>query len=299
MEPPDPEPPAPEPTAAGLPAPERWLAPAGAAIAGTSSLSPQPFQKWGAVKSVAGALAATGVLLPPACALMLADRRGPGRIPMLWHRAVSRSLGVRSAMQGRLVSGSTLYVSNHLSWLDIPVLGSHLNAAFVAKAEVGAMGVVGFLAGVQGTIYVERERRSRAASQAGTIRERLGQGQNVILFPEGTSNDGVRVLPFKSTLFSVVDDAEDSDVRIQPVSLAYTHLNGLPLTRHRLMDIAWIGDMELAPHALDFMRLGRIEARILCHEPVRRSDFRDRKDLARHCHAVVSSGYRQLMRGNG
>lgn len=261
------------------------------------ALRDQPFQRIGHVKTMAGTLAATGMLLPPALTLKLLGRDGGGRVPRTWHRVVSRSLGVQSRLVGARASGSVLYVSNHLSWLDIPVLGGHLSGSFVAKAEVGEMGLVGLLAGLQNTIYVERDQRRRSAEQAGSIEARLRSGDNVILFPEGTSNDGVRVLPFKSTLFSVVDGRAASDIRIQPISLAYTHLNGLPLTRQRLMEIAWIGDMELGPHALEFMQLGRIDARILCHEPVRREDFPDRKALARHCHGVISTGYQKLMRG--
>lgn len=259
-------------------------------------LLPEPFQPLGAVKSVAGALAATGTLMAPAHVHKLIDRRGAGRIPMLWHQAVSRALGVTSRVEGIPESGGVLYVSNHISWLDIPVLGSRIRGSFVAKAEVGNMGFVGHLADIQDTIYVERERRTRAGEQASEIERRLGQGDNIILFPEGTSNDGVHVLPFKSSLFSVVEGEAVADVRIQPVTLAYTRLNGLPLTRQRLLDIAWIGDMELGPHAFELMKLGRIEAHILCHDPVQRRDFADRKALARHCHAVIRAGYQKLMR---
>jgi 1-acyl-sn-glycerol-3-phosphate acyltransferase len=260
------------------------------------ALRPEPFQPLGPLKSVAGTLAATGTLVAPAHLHKLLDRRGAGRIPMLWHQAVSRSLGVRSRLEGAPETGGVLYVSNHISWLDIPVLGSRIRGSFVAKAEVGGMGLVGLLADIQDTVYVERDRRHRAGKQANEIQQRLGQGDNIILFPEGTSNDGVHVLPFKSSLFSVVEGAALRDVRIQPVTLAYTRLNGLPLTRQRLLDIAWIGDMELGPHAFDLMKLGRIEARILCHAPVMRQDFADRKALARHCHAVISAGYQKLMR---
>jgi len=240
------------------------------------ALADRPFQRMGAVKSFAGAIAATGALLPPAIAVRLVNRGAAGRMPILWHRIVSRSLGVRTHVSGTAASGSVLFVCNHISWLDIPVLGSRIEGSFVAKAEVEQMGMVGFLADMQETIYVDREQKSRSRAQANDILERLRAGGNVILFPEGTSNDGVR---------------------IQPVSLAYTHLNGLPLTRHRLMDIAWVGDMELGSHALDFMRLGRIDAAICFHEPVRRADFSDRKALARHCQSVISGGYRRLMRG--
>lgn len=262
---------------------------------GKGPLVERPFQRMGPVKTFAGALAATGALLPPAYAMRLMNGHS-GRMPQMWHQAVSRALGVRSRLVGQPASGSVLYVLNHLSWLDIPVVGAHLHASFVAKHEVSSMGVVGFFADMQHTIYVERERRTRTASQANDIQARLREGDNIILFPEGTSNNGVQILPFKSSLFSVVEGEGTEEIRIQPVTLAYTHLNGLPLTRNRLIELAWLGETELAPHAFDCMRLGRIDARILCHEPVHRADFSDRKSLARHCQTVISQGYQKMMR---
>lgn len=256
-----------------------------------------PFQRMGVAKSLAGVAAATGMMVPPIYAAQKMSVPSSDRMPLWFHRAVSRALGVRTRMSGAVADGSVLYVANHLSWLDIPVLGSRLYGSFVAKAEVGAMPVVGSLANMQNTIYVDRSQRHRSADQAGGIRERLAEGGNVILFPEGTSNDGVHILPFKSTLFAVVEGEGTEHFRIQPVTIAYTHLNGLPLTRNRLMDIAWVGDMELAPHAVDVMGLGRMMAHVALHSPVHRSDFADRKALARHCREVIAEGYHRLIRG--
>lgn len=219
------------------------------------------------------------------------------RIPRLFHAWLTRAFGIRVHVEGELADSPALIVSNHLSWLDIPVLGSRIPGSFVAKAEVATMPLVGALANLQDTIYVERERRLAAGDQADAIADRLAQGGRVILFPEGTSNDGVRILPFKSSLFAPVEGAAGRNVMVQPLTLAYTELNGMPLTRNRQLDIAWIGDMELAPHAFDVMKLGSLRARILCHRPVRASDFPDRKALARHCRAEVARGYRLLVRG--
>ncbi len=257
-----------------------------------------PFQRLGHVKSMAGALAATGALIGPAYAWRMFDSDG-AKVPMLWHRAVTRAMGVRSTLDGPVESGAVLYVLNHLSWLDIPVVGGHLKGSFVAKAEVEEMGLVGRLADIQRTIYVDREQRSRIMAQTDAILERLASGGNVILFPEGTSNDGVRVLPFKSSLFSVLEGAGGERFRIQPLSLAYTEINGLPLTRNRLIELAWIGDLDLAPHLVECSRMGRIRARILPHPAVRLADFGgSRKALARHCQIVVAEGYRAMIRGS-
>ncbi|QMW24387.1 lysophospholipid acyltransferase family protein [Sandaracinobacteroides saxicola] len=258
----------------------------------------RPFQRMGHVKSVSGVLAATGVIVPAIVATRAVSLPKSQRLPLLFHRMFNASLGVHVRLQGTPANGSVLYVSNHLSWMDIPVLGSQLHGSFVAKSEVGAMGFVGFMADLQRTIYIERARRQASGEQSNAIADRLRAGENVFLFPEGTTNDGVHLLPFKSTLFSVVEGPGSEDFRIQPLSVAYTELNGLPMTRNRRIEISWIGDTDLGPHALDFMRMGRFRAEILCHEPIRRADFANRKELAKYCQAKVAEGYRTLTRGH-
>ena len=103
------------------------------------------------------------------------------------------------------------------------------------------------------------------------------------------------MLPFKSALFSVVGDVPG--LIIQPITLAYTRVNGLPVTRRQLPDLAWVGDTELAPHAITFAGLGRVTAEIVFHDPIVPAEHADRKALARHCHMLIAAGYRRLMRG--
>ena len=237
-------------------------------------------------------------MLPAQLAVQRLRPRARPRLPRLFHRRLCRALGIHVAVHGEPArDGGVLFVANHLSWADIPVLGSELLASFVAKSEVNGWGFVGWMADLQRTIYVERERRQAAGEQRNAIAERLAAHENVILFPEGTSSDGVHVLPFKSSLFAVVEGDGSEGFLIQPVTIAYTRLNGLPITRRQLPSIAWIGDTELGPHALDFVRLGRVRAEIHFHPPVRRADFADRKALARHCRDVVAQGYAAAMRG--
>jgi 1-acyl-sn-glycerol-3-phosphate acyltransferase len=192
-----------------------------------------------------------------------------------------------------------LYVANHISWVDIPVLGSTVIGSFVAKAEVAQMGAVGWLANLQRTIYIKREERGKVEAQRNEIAERLLKGENVILFPEGTSSQGASVLPFKSSLFGVTDTPGLEDVLIQPVTIAYTKLNGLPMLRQQRYKVAWIGDMDFGPHAWALIGLGRIEAVVYFHPPVRRSDFKNRKTLANHCHSVISTCLKRLNAGYG
>jgi 1-acyl-sn-glycerol-3-phosphate acyltransferase len=254
------------------------------------------FQRFGAAKGVAGAVTTVSLLVP--AELLVRTFTGHSRMHLahVFHRGFTRSLGIRTTVHGvQARQKPVLYVANHLSWADIPVLGARIKATFVAKSEVGGWGVFGWLANFAQTVYVERSRRASTGAQRDAISDRLARGDSLILFPEGTNSDGVDTLPFKSSLFAVT--AGLPDVLIQPVTIAYTRVNGLPVTRERLPDLAWIGDTELMPHALGFMSLGRVRAEILFHPPVRAADFANRKLLAAHCERVIAEGYRQLMRG--
>ncbi|MFN7176518.1 MAG: lysophospholipid acyltransferase family protein [Thermaurantiacus sp.] len=245
-------------------------------------------------RGIAGALATTGALLPAWAALRAVHPPTSERVPRRYFRGLLRALRVSAHIHGTPDSGGVLFVANHISWMDIPVLGAQVHAAFVAKREVADMGLVGRFADIGQTIYVDRSQRHRSSEQAGAIARRLATGSNVILFPEGTSGDGVRVLPFKSSLFASATHGGLAGLRVQPVSLAYTEINGLPVTRNRLLELAWIGDMDLAPHLFEMMRLGRIRADIQFHAPVEAGDFPDRKALARHCEREVAMGYARL-----
>ncbi len=253
---------------------------------------------FGRTRAFAGIGAATAALVPFELVMRRISPKSRPRIPWLFHRALARSLGIHIVVHGRQERrGGVLFVANHVSWADIPVLGSHVLAAFVAKSEVAGYGPVGWLSTLSRTVYVERERRQKTGEARNAIADRLAAGENVILFPEGTNSDGVTVLPFKSALFAAIEGPGSEDFVIQPVALAYTRLNGIPITRERLPDIAWIGETELAPHMLSFMALGKVRAELRFFPPVRLSDFADRKALARHCHEVIANGYRRMMRG--
>jgi 1-acyl-sn-glycerol-3-phosphate acyltransferase len=256
-------------------------------------------QRFGPAKTIAGALTTASLLVPIELVLQRVSRRHHSGLPWLFHRGLCQSLGLHVVRHGQPVPrGPVLFVANHLSWADIPLLGGQLRgAAFIAKAEVGDWGMVGKLATMARTVYVEREARLQVADQRDGIAARLARGERLILFPEGTNGDGVSVLPFKSALFAVAQGVPG--LTVQPVTLAYTRINGLPVTRRQLPALAWVGETELMPHALDFMGLGRVRAELIFHPPLRPEDFEGRKALARHCETVIATGYRQLMRAGG
>ena len=219
-------------------------------------------------------------------------------LPPAYHRLVCRILGIRVAAQGELAKNRPLLiVGNHTSYLDIEVLGSLIPGSFVAKAEIARWPFFGWLAKLQRSVFIER-RSSKAREHKDEIEKRLLDGDVLILFPEGTSNDGNRILPFRSALFSVAERrVEGEALVVQPVSLAYTRLDGMPMGRSFRPFFAWYGDMELPPHLWQMLGLGIVTAEVIFHEPVTIDRFGSRKALAEHCWRIVSEGLASLLTG--
>jgi 1-acyl-sn-glycerol-3-phosphate acyltransferase len=187
-----------------------------------------------------------------------------------------------------------LFVANHASYLDIVVVGALVRAAFVAKKEVRQWPGIGFMAKLGRTVFIERHPRRSKDQKDQMLSRLMSIGESLVLFPEGTSNDGNRVLPFKSALLSVAETClpDGRLLPVQPVSIAYTHLGGLPMGRGWRPYFAWYGDMELAPHLWTVLGLGRLTVEVDFHAPVDLAQFGSRKALADHCyhtirHAVV------------
>lgn len=219
-------------------------------------------------------------------------------IPRWYHKRCCRILDIDVQQVGRLSQCEpTLFVSNHSSYLDITVLGSLISGSFIAKSEVASWPLFGRLAKLQRTVFVER-RRSRAADHKSLVSERLASGDNLILFAEGTSNDGNRVLPFKSSLFAVAEPQDrDKPLTVQPVSVAYTELDGLPLGRFLRPFFAWYGDMDLAPHMWQLVGLGRVTVVVEFHKPVTLAELGTRKALSDYCYRVVWAGVAGALSG--
>ncbi len=217
-----------------------------------------------------------------------------------WYRGCSWLCALKVRVRGHPVGeGPVLYTANHVSYLDIAVLGGLLDAVFVAKAEVVRWPVIGPLAKLQRTIFIERT-ATRASVENVEARDRLAAGESVIIFPEGTSSDGRLVLPFKSALFEIVKPRRlGRDMWIQPVSVAYPrYADGRPLTGGLEACYAWYGDATLFGHLVRVFGLRGAAVEVTFHQPVRASAFADRKALARHCEARVATGVRAAHRGN-
>jgi 1-acyl-sn-glycerol-3-phosphate acyltransferase len=220
------------------------------------------------------------------------------RLPQIWHRLCCGLLAVDVNPVGvRETGGPVLYVCNHASYLDVTVLGGLLDARFVAKAEVARWPVIGALSRLQGTIFIER-RAQGVRNQHDELRQAMQAGGSLVLFPEGTSSDGNHVLPFKSALFAAGDATVGGvEVKVQPVTVAYSRHRGLPMGRRMRPYFAWYGDMTLVDHLWTCMGLGGVGVDVVFHEPVRLSQFESRKALARHCQTQIARGLSDALSG--
>jgi 1-acyl-sn-glycerol-3-phosphate acyltransferase len=220
------------------------------------------------------------------------------KLPYRYHRAVCRLLGIKSVIEGRIASDRpVLVVANHVSWLDIPVLSAVAPLSFIAKSEVGSWPFVSSLARLQRTVFVNRQRRTTVGKVASEMSKRLEQGDVLVLFAEGTSTDGNRVLPFKTALFSAAFSEGNRDLCVQTLSLAYTRLHGIPLGRADRSMVGWYGDMGMGDHAWELLKAGPLDARIVISEPVPLSEFVGRKELAEHTEEIVRREVTTTLRG--
>lgn len=204
----------------------------------------------------------------------------------LWSRAGLWFLGLRLEVEGEPVRAGAL-VANHSSWIDILPLRAVRLIYFVSKADVASWPGLGFIARVTGTVFIERK-RTEAKRQETVLRERIAARQLLCFFPEGTSTDGLRVLPFKSSLFSAffLED-HGADLWVQPVSVRYHPGPGLPPCFY-----GWWGSMPFESHLWNALARGRGgRVRVVFHPPVRPADFADRKSLAEHCARRVTEGH--------
>jgi 1-acyl-sn-glycerol-3-phosphate acyltransferase len=246
--------------------------------------------------------ALTFPLMPLQLLFLHTGSRFARTFPHWYHRQVCRIVGVRLNIEGGVArEHGVLLISNHVSWLDITVLSAVAPVSFVAKQEVASWPFVSWLAKLQRSVFVDRNRRTEVTVKANEIVSRLRAGDHVVLFAEGTSSDGNSVVPFKTPLFAAAKpaggEALGADICAQTLALTYTKLHGLPLCRRGRPLVAWYGGMDLASHAWRLLGLGPLDAHIRIGEPVPLDDFADRKALARYAEAQVRKDVSELLRG--
>ena len=191
---------------------------------------------------------------------------------------VGRSAGMRAKVAGKPLASHVLFLSNHLSWLDIMLIAGASGAAFVSKDDVARWPVFGWLAGLNETIYVARARRGAVRDQAGALRAALASGRPVALFPEGTTEGGADVFPFRASLLAALMPPLPG-VRVQPVAIDYGPAAG---------DIAWVGKEGAAANARRVLsRKGTAPVTLHFLGPLDPRDFADRKALSEAARARI------------
>jgi lyso-ornithine lipid O-acyltransferase len=231
-------------------------------------------------------------LLPIQYLAMRVERLFHKSLPRLWHRIIAKLVGFKIEVTGKLAKDRPLLiVSNHSSWADIVVLSSLAEVSFIAKAEVRNMPLFGWFAVLQRSIFVDRTKRSNSRQQADSIATRLTKGDAMVLFAEGTTSDGNRILPFKSTLFGAAQlalaEAHVDKVLVQPVSIAYTKVHGLPMGRYMRPTVSWPGTQGVLPSLSRYVREGAFDIEVRIGTPVEFTLQSNRKAVAAQMEAEV------------
>jgi 1-acyl-sn-glycerol-3-phosphate acyltransferase len=235
---------------------------------------------------VAALLLWTLLCAPVQLLLLCLPGRGPEHLALLYWRGIRRIMGVRITVHGRLTAQRpVLFVANHCTWLDIVVLGSLLPGCFVAKAAITGWPGINIIAYLGRTVFVSRT-RAQVGAERNSLGEALAKGKNLILFPEGTTSDGTRVLSFSSTFLSLAEGPDA--LSVQPVTLVYDRLEGVRVRRRDRQVISWYGDMDLLPHALKVLRFGRLHVSLVLHESIPPGALGGRKPLAAALQAMLA-----------
>lgn len=202
-------------------------------------------------------------------------------------RNAFRIMGMGFSVKGQQMRYPGAVVANHSSWLDIFSLNAAKRVYFVSKSEVAKWPGIGALARATGTVFIERDPRL-ARIHKNVFEDRLKAGHKLLFFPEGTSTDGLRVLPFKSTLFAAFFAPELKDILwVQPVSVNYSAPKGEDARYY-----GWWGDIDFFPHlikTLSVRKAGSVE--VIYHPPLRVAEADNRKSMALACEQAVRDGH--------
>ncbi len=201
-------------------------------------------------------------------------------------------VGLRVSVKGALsAERPLLLVSNHFSYLDLFAIGKIVPAAFTPKSEIAGWPVIGTLCAMAGCVFIDR-RPSKTLENKKLLEEARIGGEVISLFPEGTTNEGRSMLPFKSSFFSLADSG---DVAVQPLSVVYTHFNGKPLDEAALPVVGWYGDAFFFPHIAAFLKHKSAHVTLVFHEAVTGSRFASRKELAQYCRQQIEKPFVEML----
>ena len=212
--------------------------------------------------------------------------------PLLFYKIIKLITGIQinyNRTNFNKKKKGVLYIANHVSWFDIICLGTILNARFVAKKEVSRMGIFGFLAKLSNTYFIDNSDKKKISEYNEEIKKKLVQGENFIIFPEGTTSDGNGIKSFKSSMLECVF-SNDKNLCIQPISICYTKKNNLPMGLYMRRNIAWVGDTSMVSAMTNFLATGPITVDLVFHNLMAINYFKNRKDLANYCEVKILDG---------
>lgn len=222
-------------------------------------------------------------------------------LPRFTHSLGCILLGIRVKTIGSpVLDRPTLLVANHISWADILALGSTANISFVAKSEIKNWPLIGFLASLQKTIFVKRTKRGDTKRASNEMAERLKNNGALVLFAEGGSDIGAHILPFKSALVGAaqkaMNEAGANNINIQPVTIAYIKLQGLPVSRGDRLLLAWNKSKSPLQNLTQILKRSIIQITIVYGNPIALKEQTNRKQITKQCHAIVRKKYSELTR---
>ena len=229
--------------------------------------------------------------------LLLLPGRAKEKFARLYWRGIRRIFGMRITVIGAVsAQRPVLFVVNHSSWLDVIALGSVLPACFVAKSEIAGWPVFNVIAKLGRTVFVSRS-KTGVNRERGDMLARLQAGDNLILFPEGTTSDGCRVLKFQSAFLGVAQS--NAPPFIQPVTLVYDRIDGLPVRRRDRPALSWYGAMDLASHFPGIARLRSFHATLVLDAAIPPASYPNRKMLSAMLESRLAANAAALRQGRG
>ena len=218
--------------------------------------------------------------------------------PLLFYRMIQIITGISINFDPTKINKKNtgvLYIANHVSWFDIICLGTLLNARFIAKKEVSKMGIFGFLAKLSNTFFIDNSNKNKIIEYNNLIQKKLQEGENFIIFPEGTTTDGNGIIDFKSSMLECAFD-DNNQINIQPISICYSKLNNIPMGIYLRRNIAWVGDTSMVGAMANFLTSGRITVDVIFHEIMNTNNFENRKELAAYCETQILNGLNQKIK---
>ncbi len=227
--------------------------------------------------------------LPVLIAYLMKKKEQRDKLVQIYCKWMLVIVGIKLRVHGKLSEKRPLLVvSNHLTYMDIPVLASQLPMRFTPKSEIAKWPIIGFLCKITDSVFVDR-RPGKVKETADALHEVLAKGEVLSFFPESTTGNGVHVLPFKSSFFSLAEsEFAGGKLMVQPIAMTYTHVRNLPVDSRLWHHIAWYGDAELVPHLLEFLKLGTMQVELHFLPPVSIEQHQGRKELAQHCQQVIA-----------